>query len=259
MHPCRICAPKCTFLVYSIVLWDFPSAETSKPLLQPSSPWTDFVGISDVCRKIHPWILQNKWWFERKVLGKTLPDSKYASYFFGSFLWFEPKKNRQKLRRVTSQMPSQHKMQRLPGLSWKLNQWNIMKHGNAMKVEAKVESMKHGTLPKTTNSSHLVILVGYWETTIFCSFPFGAEGLFSATMSCLLVSGRVKHLQSVDRLKKSKMQLDFHHGMLFFVFLKQAPARMEIHGKVVQEPAMSKYIIYTYTHAMIVHSVFTPQ
>lgn len=47
--------------------------------------------------------------------------------------------------------------------------------------------------------------------------------------------------------------------MFFFVFLKQAPARMEIHAKVVQEPVMSKYIIYTYTHAMIVHSIFTPQ
>ena len=43
------------------------------------------------------------------------------------------------------------------------------------------------------------------------------------------------------------------------VFLKQAPARMEIHGKVVQDPVMSKYIIYTYAHAMIVHSIFAPQ
>ena len=42
------------------------------------------------------------------------------------------------------------------------------------------------------------------------------------------------------------------------LFLKQAPASMETHGKVVLGQVMSKYIIYTCTHAMIVHSIFTP-
>lgn len=89
--------------------------------------------------------------------------------------------------------------------------------------------------------------------TIFLSFPFGAGTAYFQRL-CHVSFREGKHLQHVDRLKKSKMQLDFHHGMCFSVFLKQAPARMEIHGKVVQEP-----VIYTYTHAMIVHSIFTTQ
>ena len=90
-------------------MWENPPVDFTKQMMV----WTEGAG------KNSPWL-------------KMMPP-----IFWIFFAIWTKNKTGKSCAKVTSQMPSQHKMQRLPGLSWKLNQWNIMKHGNPWKLKQK--------------------------------------------------------------------------------------------------------------------------